>query len=132
MTAGVVIADDDADIRALVSLAVRRAGGRLLAEVGDGQAALDAIRRGGCRLAVLDVAMPRMTGLEVCAAVRADPATAGVLVLLVSASVQPLAIAAGASAGADRFIEKPFGVRALADEIGRLLDPTARHREGPA
>lgn len=132
MTAGVVIADDDADIRALVSLAVRRAGGRLLAEVGDGQAALDAIRRGGCRLAVLDVAMPRMTGLEVCAAVRADPATAGVLVLLVSASVQPLAIAAGASAGADRFIEKPFGVRALVDEIGRLLDPTARHREGPA
>lgn len=117
--AGVVIADDDPDIRLLVELAVRRAGCELLAAVGTGAAALVEIRSRRPAIAVLDVSMPVLTGLQVCAAVRADddPAIRGIRLLLLSASVHDEALAAGGAAGADGYLAKPFRVRELADRI---------------
>lgn len=118
-TPTVVIADDDPDIRQLVALAVRRAGCELVASVGTGAAALEAIRAAKPTLAVLDVSMPGMTGLAVCSAVRADPdpAVNRVLVLMLSASVHEEAMEAGGAAGADDYLVKPFRVRELADRI---------------
>jgi CheY-like chemotaxis protein len=69
----VLVADDEDDIRALVGLAVRRAGCTVATEVPDGTQALAAARTDPPDLAVLDVSMPGATGLEVCAALRADP-----------------------------------------------------------
>jgi DNA-binding response OmpR family regulator len=114
----VLVADDDPDIRQLVELAVSRAGLELVASVGTGTAALAAIREHRPSLAVLDVAMPGMTGLEVCAAVRADPAVSGMRLLLLSASVHGEAMQAGGAAGADDYLPKPFRVKELAERIG--------------
>ncbi|MGY1740635.1 MULTISPECIES: response regulator transcription factor [unclassified Blastococcus] len=116
----VLVADDEDDIRGLVRLAVRRAGCTVVAEVADGAAALDAARAHAPDLAVLDVSMPGATGLEVCTALRADAATAGVRVLLLSAGASPDDVARGLAAGADSYVAKPFSVAALVAHVREL------------
>jgi two-component system response regulator MtrA len=117
----VVVADDDAAIRGLVEVAVRRAGAEVAAAVGDGTAAVDAIRSERPDLAVLDVSMPGMSGLEACQQVRADPRFSTLPVVMLSAAVHPAAVQSGMDAGADLYLEKPFSPRALAATLRELL-----------
>ncbi len=116
----VLVADDEEDIRALVCLAVKKAGCTVIHSLTDGSAALAAARADLPDLAVLDVSMPGETGLEVCTALRADPATAGIRILLLSAGASPGDVSRGLSAGADAYLAKPFGVAALVQQV-RLL-----------
>jgi DNA-binding response OmpR family regulator len=118
----VVVADDEQDIRLLVTLAVRKAGCTVVAAVADGTQALAAARAELPDLVVLDVSMPGASGLEVCAALREDPATAGCQVLLLSAGASPDDVARGLAAGADAYLPKPF---AVADLVGRVRELTA-------
>ncbi|WNV76729.1 response regulator transcription factor [Geodermatophilus sp. DSM 44513] len=118
--ARVLVADDEDDIRALVVLAVRRAGCTVAAEVADGTQALAAARTDPPDLAVLDVSMPGATGLEVCAALRGDAATAGIPVLLLSAGASPDDVARGLAAGADAHLAKPFSVAGLVTRVREL------------
>jgi DNA-binding response OmpR family regulator len=103
-----------------VGLAVRRAGCTVATEVADGTQALTAARTDPPDLAVLDVSMPGATGLEVCTALRADPATAGVPVLLLSAGATPDDVARGLAAGADAYLAKPFSVAGLVARVREL------------
>ncbi|MGY1845482.1 response regulator [Modestobacter sp. SYSU DS0875] len=118
--ARVLVADDEEDIRLLVTLAVRKAGCTLLGSVADGAQALAVARTERPDLVVLDVSMPELTGLEVCAELRADPATAGTQVLLLSAGASPDDVARGLAAGADAYLPKPFTVAGLVAEVRRL------------
>jgi DNA-binding response OmpR family regulator len=113
MSQTAVIADDDGDIRALVKISARKAGLEVVAEAADGTEALAAIRRLVPDFAILDVAMPGLTGLEVCARVRADPELDSVRLLLVSAAVDEASIEAGERAGAIDYLAKPFSPREL-------------------
>lgn len=113
MTHTVVIADDDADIRQLVTIAVRKAGLTIVAVASDGAEALDAIRTHHPDLAILDIAMPELSGIEVCRAVRADDSIGDVRIVLLSASVEEQAVEVGIAAGADYFLAKPFSPRDL-------------------
>ena len=117
MNPTVVIADDDADIRRLVTISAAKAGIEVLADVADGEQAIEAIRRLVPDLAILDVAMPGLTGVEVCGLVRADPALAGVRVLLLSAAADERSIEAGLAAGAIDYLPKPFSPRELAARL---------------
>ena len=121
-TAGVrvLVADDEDDIRALVGLAVRKAGCTVVGSVADGAAALDLARAELPDLAVLDVSMPGATGLEVCAALRADPATSRIGILLLSAGASLEDVAAGLAAGADAYLAKPFQVAGLIHQVRAL------------
>ena len=125
MTYTVVIAEDDPDIRGLVSIAATKAGLKVLEVVSDGRAALNAIATHQPDLAILDISMPEMTGIEVCRAVRADASIGDVRILLLSASVEEEAVEAGLSAGADHFLAKPFSTRELVDwlAIGKQGKP---------
>ncbi len=116
----VLVADDEEDIRLLVALAVRKAGCTVVAAVADGRQALTAARAERPALVVLDVSMPGATGLEVCTALRADPATAGCRVLLLSAGASPDDIARGLAAGADAYLPKPFTVAGLVAQVHAL------------
>jgi DNA-binding response OmpR family regulator len=116
----VLVADDEDDIRALVALAVRKAGCEVVASVADGAAALEAARAELPELAVLDVSMPGATGLEVCTALRADPVTAGIGILLLSAGASLEDVAAGLAAGADAYLAKPFQVSGLVHQVRAL------------
>jgi DNA-binding response OmpR family regulator len=116
----VLVADDEEDIRLLVALAVRKAGCSVVAAVGDGLEALAAARAELPDLVVLDVAMPGATGLEVCAALRSAPATAGCRVLLLSAGASQDEVTRGLAAGADAYLPKPFAVAALVARVREL------------
>ena len=117
----VLVADDEDDIRALVALAVRKAGCVVVGSVADGAAALDLARAELPELAVLDVSMPGATGLEVCTALRADPATAEIRILLLSAGASLEDVAAGLAAGADAYLAKPFQVSGLVHQVRSLV-----------
>ncbi|MCZ2857713.1 response regulator transcription factor [Blastococcus sp. VKM Ac-2987] len=118
--ARVLVADDEDDIRELVALAVRKAGCQVVTTAPDGGTALAAARSQLPDLAVLDVSMPGMTGLEICAALRADPATAGVRIVLLSAGASPDEVARGLAAGADAYLAKPFTVAGLVRQVREL------------
>jgi DNA-binding response OmpR family regulator len=116
----VLVADDEDDIRGLVCLAVAKAGCTVIGSVPDGDVALSTARSELPDLAVLDVSMPGATGLEVCTALRADPATAGIRILLLSAGASPDDVARGLAAGADAYLAKPFQVSALVRQVKAL------------
>ena len=122
--ARVLVADDEEDIRLLVCLAVRKAGCTVVAAVPDGAQALRTARAERPDLVVLDVSMPGASGLEVCAALRADPATAGSRVLLLSAGASPADLARGLAAGADAYLPKPFTVAGLVAQVRELTAGT--------
>jgi DNA-binding response OmpR family regulator len=109
----VVIADDDADIRELVAVAVLKAKLELVASAADGIAALAAITEHHPDLAILDAAMPGMNGFDVCRAARQDPSAGDLRILLLSASVDESSRSLSLDAGADYFMPKPFGLREL-------------------
>jgi DNA-binding response OmpR family regulator len=128
----VLVADDEDDIRDLVCLALRKAGATEVTAVADGTAALAAARLHLPELAVLDVSMPGATGLEVCSALRADPATAGIAILLLSAGASLDDVARGLSAGADAYLAKPFSVAGLVAQIRNLTGLEGRSDRQPA
>src|SRR3954447_19773880 len=79
----VLVADDDADIRDLVAFKLEQAGFEVIS-AEDGETALERARARHPTLAVLDVSMPRMSGIDVCRMLRADPATADILIIMLT------------------------------------------------
>jgi DNA-binding response OmpR family regulator len=116
----VLVADDDADIRDLVAFKLERAGLEVIT-VGDGQAAVEQARAHRPALAVLDVSMPLLSGIDVCRTLRADPVTAGMLIIMLTARVQEQDVEGGFSAGADDYVTKPFSPRELVSRVEALL-----------
>ncbi|MEO7148238.1 MAG: response regulator [Terrimesophilobacter sp.] len=124
----VVVADDDADIRALVSIAVKKSGMHMAASVGDGDSAWDAITAHRPDLVVLDVSMPGKSGLELCQLIRADVSLRSTRIMLLSAGATEASQQAGLDAGADEYHVKPFSPKELAvrlADLGNLSRVTA-------
>lgn len=113
----VVIADDDPDIRALVSIAVGRANLELVQALGDGDSAWQAILEHRPDLVVLDVSMPGLTGVEISRLVRAEETVNGTRILLLSAAVAEAERRTGIEAGADEYVIKPFSPRELTERL---------------
>jgi CheY-like chemotaxis protein len=125
LSARIVVADDEADILRLISFTLRRRGYTVL-EATAGDAALALIRAEQPDLVVLDQMMPGLSGLEVVAALSADPATASIPVVMISAKGQMVEIEQGLASGARAYLVKPFNNRDLADTIARVLSQASR------
>ena len=117
----ILCADDDEDILSLVALRLRRAGYEVV-QANDGHAALELARSRRPAVAVLDVMMPRLTGHEVLAAIRADDELSELKVVLLSARVQEVDVERGMEAGADAYLAKPFRAEELLEQVKALLD----------
>ena len=117
----VLCADDDRDILALLALRLERAGYRVVQAI-DGEQALSLARELLPDVVVLDVMMPRLSGTEVLAALRADDATAALRVVLLSARAQEADVARGLEAGADAYLAKPFQAPELLEVVGQLAE----------
>jgi len=127
--ARVLVADDNADMREYLARLLRTAGHQVTT-VTDGQAALAAINAQAPDLVITDVMMPRMSGLDLVAALRADARTAAVPVLLLSARAGQEAAVEGLRAGADDYLVKPFtAVELLARFRSNLEMARFRNRE---
>jgi DNA-binding response OmpR family regulator len=116
----ILCADDDEDILALVALRLERAGFEVVRAV-DGEAALTIAKERRPALAVLDVMMPKRTGYEVLAELRADSSLNGLKVILLSARVQESDVERGLDAGADAYLAKPFKAPDLVAKVQELL-----------
>lgn len=116
-----LVVDDDPVIVTLLRVNFEMEGYRVIS-AGDGQEGLETARRERPDVIVLDVMMPRLDGLGMARAVRADPETAGIPILLLSAKAQASDIAAGFEV-ADDYVTKPFEPFELLDRVGRLLGP---------
>ena len=119
----VLCADDDEDILSLISLRLRRAGFEV-ATAADGDEAVEIARARRPALAVLDVMMPKRTGYEVLAELRADDALREMKVVLLSARVREGDVARGMDAGADAYLAKPFKAQDLVSKVQELLRTT--------
>jgi CheY-like chemotaxis protein len=107
-----VIADDEAPIRMVVGEKLRSAGFTVL-EARDGEEALDLVREHLPCAVITDLQMPYMNGLELCTAMRADPRTAHIPALLLTARGHILSDDMVARTNIRRVMSKPFGVREL-------------------
>lgn len=121
--AHVLVADDDADIRFLLEVHLTRSGHDVVA-VPDGVEALAAYAAQDFDIAVLDVSMPRQSGVDVVRAVRAGGRRPALPILLLTALAQPQERDRGLAAGADDYMTKPFSLDAL---VSLLEDMTGSH-----
>lgn len=116
----ILVADDDEDILALVKAVLERSGHEVVG-VGDGAEALASVQTRRPDLAVLDVTMPHVDGLEVLRRLRADAATTALPVVLLSAQAQEADVVRGFATGASAYVKKPFSPRELAARVAELL-----------
>ena len=123
MTGGaplIVVADDDPDIMLLVSSVLSKNGFEIV-RATNGADALELVRSRRPDLAVLDISMPTRDGLDVLRAVRSDPETADLPVILLSARAQEADVKNGYAAGASKYVKKPFSPRDLVTAVRELL-----------
>jgi DNA-binding response OmpR family regulator len=116
----VVVADDDADIRDLVVFKLEQLGVDVIA-VENGAAALAAVRERHPTLAVLDISMPGLSGIDVCRLIRAEPEIARTPVIMLTARAQEQDVETGFAAGADDYVTKPFSPRELVSRVQAVL-----------
>jgi DNA-binding response OmpR family regulator len=103
----ILILEDEPDIRELLEYALRREGFDVTS-VGDGNSGLASARRLVPDLILLDLMLPGMDGLEVCRRLRAEPATAGTALIMVTAKGEEPDVVLGLGLGADDYVAKPF------------------------
>lgn len=116
----IVVADDDPDILDLVVFKLRQAGYDTVAVV-DGVAALAAIEAEPPRLAILDIMMPGLSGLDVLRLLRASEATKDLDVILLTARARDTDVDAGFATGACDYVIKPFSPRELMHRVNAVL-----------
>lgn len=123
----VLIADDNADMRAHLDRVLSAHWETVL--VADGESALAVAKELRPDAIVTDVMMPGLTGFDLVAAIRADPALAATPVLMLSARAGTEAIDEGFAGGADDYLPKPFRSQELVDRVASRLSAIARERD---
>ena len=118
-----MLAEDDPDIQLVARLALKRAG-FMVTVVGNGQEALDAIRQQPPDVVLLDWMMPELDGPETCRQLKADPATAAIPVVFLTAKSQETEIQRGLSLGASGYVTKPFDALSLGQQVKDIVAAT--------
>jgi CheY-like chemotaxis protein len=118
----VLVVDDDDDVREVTTFSLELIGGYEVFDANGGVAAIELARRHRPDLVLLDVMMPGMDGPATFRALRADPETAHIPVVLLTAKT-PVALDQEENDGLAGIISKPFDPRALVAEIERILGP---------
>jgi DNA-binding response OmpR family regulator len=124
----VLIVDDDEDARVLLVRALGKS--KLILEVetaGDGLQAMERVARARPHAVITDVMMPRMNGFDLCAMLRADPVTAAIPLIMVTALEDDRDRQRGLALGADDYLTKPFNWSVLADRLRELLEAVYGH-----
>lgn len=115
--ATILVADDDGHIREVVRFALESAGHRVV-ECADGRSAIEACEREAPDVAVLDIVMPELDGLDVCRHLRQS---SSIPIVFLSSRDDELDRILGLEIGADDYIIKPFSPRELVARVKALL-----------
>jgi two-component system phosphate regulon response regulator PhoB len=116
----ILLVEDDPDIRELVAYKLTR-GGFEVVEAADGFAALQAARTRPPDAVILDMGLPRLSGIEVCRELRAAPATAAVPIIMLTGAVRLQELEQAYAAGASDYLVKPFSPRELQRRVEAAL-----------
>jgi len=116
----ILVVDDEPTIVRLMEFILARQGHEMLVAV-NGEEALEKIRAHAPDLVLLDIMMPRIDGYEVARTVRADPATAALPIIMLSAKAQEEDIRKGVEIGVDEYITKPFSPEHLVHVVAGYL-----------
>jgi DNA-binding response OmpR family regulator len=122
----ILVAEDDRDIAELIARYLKRAGWEPhVAAAGDD--ALAHARAHTVDVAILDVMLPGMSGLEVCRALRADKQTAALPIIMLTARAEEADRVIGLEIGADDYVAKPFSPNELVARVRALVRRSRRH-----
>jgi CheY-like chemotaxis protein len=119
--AHILVAEDERDIRELIKFTLEAAGHQITT-VANGADAVEQAAGILPDLVMTDVRMPRMTGYEACKAIKENPATQHIPVVILSAKGQDEEVDAGREAGADEYILKPFAPSDLMQRVAEILN----------
>jgi CheY-like chemotaxis protein len=136
----VLLVEDDVDSRAIYGTVLRHSG-FLVVEADDGESAVESVRRHRPDLVVMDAGLPGMDGWDATAALKGDPETASVPILVLTVHSQPADLERAEAAGCDAYVIKPMDPASLAETVGRMIAETrvagardnagGRHAVGP-
>jgi CheY-like chemotaxis protein len=118
--AKILIAEDEQDIRDLITFTLRFAGHDVTA-ASNGAEAIELVEKTMPDLIMLDVRMPRMDGYEACEFIKAQEATKHIPVIFLSAKGQDTEVRAGLEVGATDYILKPFAPDKLTERVSEIL-----------
>ncbi len=124
MTKKILIADDEQPLRLLVRATLEDESGEEryeIIEAIDGNETLELARKKRPELILLDIQMPGLSGLEVCKILKGDPATADLMIVMLTAKGQQSDRERGLAAGADDYFAKPFSPLELLQLVDRVM-----------
>ena len=116
----ILIVEDETDVADLLSLNLRKAGFRV-STAGDGASGLQKARDDRPDFIILDLMLPKMSGLEVCRILKSDTATAQMPILMLTAKAEEIDRNVGLEFGADDYVTKPFSPREVVLRIRAIL-----------
>ena len=117
----ILIIEDEADVVDLLSMQLRKAGGFSITTAADGAEGLKKARNEAPALVVLDLMLPRMSGLEVCKILKSDSATRHLPIVMLTAKAEEVDRIVGLEFGADDYVTKPFSPREIVLRIQAIL-----------
>ena len=120
MSHRILIVDDEPNIVISLEYLMKKEGFEI-AVATDGEDALKLAAEFRPDLILLDVMMPKKSGFEVCESLRADPAQAGVKIIMLTAKGRETEVTKGLALGANTYITKPFSTKDLIAQIKSLL-----------
>lgn len=118
--AKILIVEDEKDIIELVQYNLEREG-YAVAAVGEGEEALNLVKRNVPDLIVLDLMLPGIDGLEICRVLKHDPKTMGIPIIMLTAKSEEADVVVGLQMGADDYVTKPFSPKVLLARIKAIL-----------
>jgi len=127
-TTRVLVVEDDPDIAMLLARSLARAG-FAVDQISSGADVLPTLRRGQPDLLLLDLMLPGLDGIEICRALRADPSTAALPIIMLTARADESERIVGLEIGADDYLAKPFSPNELVARVKALL--RRAHRATP-
>ncbi len=116
----ILIVEDERDVLDLLALNLRKAG-FTISTASDGAAGLHKARTESPTLIVLDLMLPKMSGLEICKIFKSDPATRHIPILMLTAKAEEIDRIVGLEFGADDYVTKPFSPREVVLRIRAIL-----------
>jgi two-component system alkaline phosphatase synthesis response regulator PhoP len=116
----ILVTDDEKDIVELISYNLEKEGFSII-KAYNGEAALRLVKLHKPDLLILDLMLPEMSGIDVCKAVRNNPDTANLPIIMVTAKVDETDKIIGLEIGADDYITKPFSIKELVARVRAIL-----------
>ncbi|HXE37868.1 MAG TPA: response regulator [Azonexus sp.] len=116
----ILIVDDEPNIVISLEFLMKKEGFEI-AVASDGEEALTKVASFKPDLILLDVMMPKKSGFEVCECLRADPAYAGLVIVMLTAKGRDTEVAKGLAIGADAYVTKPFSTKDLVAKVKSML-----------